>query len=111
MPSVQEHAERREMIRAFHKELVGQQRMYEEHLQKARLEENSTLYGGFGAGYDEDEMRARREQISNRVTMLEADIASVKMFWRLVIQVFGEPAVQLAIEEGEQRIGSIPYAW
>lgn len=107
MISPEEHFQRREMIRKFKKELLAVRETSNQAL-KELVDPRFGFHGG-GIGPDEhEEHRAYVEYVS-AYERLTAQKSMTDAVWALVIRVFGKDAVDLAIEEGEQRIGSLPY--
>ena len=102
-----EHAAHlRVLVRTFHKKITDR---YTPVLKQIEAHDKAYPHGGFGV-YDDDELERDRNRWSETKGQLLATKSELERAWGLVVDVFGKDACDFAIEEGEQRIGEIPYA-
>lgn len=95
---------RRELIRKFHKALLDQK----DRLTKKYEELDAAAHGWTQIWDEEDERRQARVEAEAKAAY--AELQSVEWMWALVVQVFGKDMVDHALDEGQQRIGDLPYA-
>ena len=102
-----EHATHlRELVRSFHTKITDR---YTPVLKQIIAHDQVYPHGGFGV-YDDDELERDRRRWSETKGQLLATKSELEHAWGLVVEVFGKDLCDLAIEEGQKRIGDIPYA-
>lgn len=100
-----ELASRRELVRAFHKSIIESYTPTETAIAKLR---DTYPSAGFGV-YDDDELERKRDEHKAAYQAQLSLQEHLKWTWQLVVQVFGKDTCDMAIEEGERRIGELPY--
>lgn len=64
---------------------------------------------GFGC-YDDREYEQKTRENEVRATKLYESEMSAKAFWTHIVELYGTNTINLALMEGEHRIGELPYA-
>ena len=63
---------------------------------------------GFGVYDDEEEARKEKEHAVS-VARAQGQMEAYEIAWQLICEAFGQDTVTHALEEGEKRIGNLPY--
>lgn len=104
-----EAAERREMIRKFHKFLNDRVNEIDKQSLEVRRAPRSSFSGGIWDDEDERKLREDNARLDEAYRRLQAQRNDTLSFWNFVIEVFGKDAVDLAIDEGNEVIGELPF--
>lgn len=101
-----EAAERREVIRKL-REYISKR--VEESLKSRAAVEKDARSKFSGNIYDDEAEERRIRELDIAAGRLYATELAFRDMWEEVVKIFGKSAVSLAIEEGEHRIGELPY--